>query len=139
MPSKEVQKIETALTTIMKQHKAVLSAYFFGSVAEGFDNQSSDVDVAVRADPAFSAEQAFELRLKLMDELESILGRPVDVVVLNSASLKMIHQALRPGRCVYASDPEEEILFGIQKRKEFFDFRYYIEDERKAMKAFFDA
>ena len=61
----------------------------------------------------------------------------VDVVLLNSVSLKMIYQVLNSGKLIYAVIPEKETIYAIQKRKEYFDFRYYLDRERLTMKAFF--
>ncbi|MBI9084999.1 MAG: nucleotidyltransferase domain-containing protein [Desulfobacterales bacterium] len=134
-----IETLKKNLPHLLSQHDAVLSAYVFGSVAAGVEHDGSDVDIAVRVDSNLSSEKTFELRLKLIDELESCSGRPVDVVLLNSASLKMIHQALKSGNLIYAANLKEEMAYGIQKRKEYFDFRYYLNDERNVMKAFFNA
>ncbi len=48
----------------------------FGSAARGDDDEASDIDLLVRFAPGSSL---FDL-LHLSDELERILGRPVDVI-----------------------------------------------------------
>ena len=59
-----------------------LSFAVFGSAARGEDHDASDIDLLVRFSPGSSL---FDL-LHLTDELEGILGRPVDVV--SEAALK---------------------------------------------------
>lgn len=54
----------------------------FGSAARGDDTEASDIDLLVRFAPGSSL---FDL-LHLSDELEGILGRPVDVI--SEAALK---------------------------------------------------
>ena len=125
------------LPQVMQRHPAILSAYVFGSVAMGFEHRRSDVDIAVRVDAHLKPDAIFNLRLQLTDELEDILGCPVDVIVLDTASLKMIHQVMKTGRMVYVTDPKRETAFQLQKQKEYFDFRYFIEDDRKALKTFY--
>ena len=131
------QKLKQIVPQAMQKHPAVISAYLFGSVAAGFDRQRSDIDIAVRIDEGLAPETVFDLRLQLIAELEDLLARAVDVIVLNTASLKMIHQVMTTGRVVYTIDANAEIEFRLQKQKEYFDFQYYIEDDKMTMKAFF--
>ena len=131
------QKLEKDVSQAMEKHPVVISAYVFGSVAAGFENQRSDVDIAVRIDEGLAPEAIFDLRLQLTAELEDLLDRAADVIVLNTASLKMIHQVMRTGQRVYATDADKETAFRLQKQKEYFDFQYYMADDRKALKTFF--
>ena len=86
-----------------------------------------------------SPETVFDLKLNLISELEDLFGCRVDVVVLNTASLKIIRQVMRTGRRVYTVDPDAETAFRLQKQKEYFDFQFYLEDDRAALKAYFRA
>ena len=133
------RKLQQDVPQLMLRHPPVLSVYVFGSIGTGFEHTRSDVDIAVRVDRHLAPDKVFDLRLKLTDALEDLMERPVDVVVLNTASLKLIHQVMTSGRLLYATDPEEETAFRLQKRKEYFDFQYYLEDDRKALKAFYGA
>jgi hypothetical protein len=63
----------------------------------------------------------------------------VDVVVLNSASLKMIRQVMTKGKRLYARDNSAEQAYAIQRQKEYFDFQFYIEKNRKELKSYFGA
>jgi len=121
----------------MQQHPGTLSAYVFGSVAMGLEHRRSDVDIAVRVDEHLEADAIFDLRLQLTDELEDVFRCSVDVVVLNTASLKMIHQVMKSGRMVYVTDPKKETAFRLRKQKEYFDFQYFLEDDRQALKTFY--
>ncbi len=53
----------------------------FGSAARGidFDIETSDADFLVDFDPGYGAEEFFGLK----DDLEEVLGRPVDLVTTN--------------------------------------------------------
>ncbi|MBW2369769.1 MAG: nucleotidyltransferase domain-containing protein [Deltaproteobacteria bacterium] len=55
------------------------AAYLFGSTVYGKTRLSSDVDIAVRFTPDLSAEDCFDLRLQLMDELEGYFNRSLDI------------------------------------------------------------
>jgi predicted nucleotidyltransferase len=61
----------------------VLVAYLFGSCARGSATPHSDVDIAVLAPQTLSREQAFDLRLALIDAVQGMLHHEaVDVVIL---------------------------------------------------------
>lgn len=132
-------QIKKALSKLLVGLPAIQAAYLFGSMADGTDRSGSDVDIAVRLAPDLTPEAAFDLRLELMDGLEGIFNRPADIVILNNASLKMIRQVMTKGRLLYARDRNAEQLYAIQKRKEFFDFKFYIDKNRKELKSFFGA
>lgn len=138
-PDDTLAVLEKDLPQRLVRYATVHSAYVFGSVALGLATDRSDLDIAVRLDPALNAQDAFDLRLALIDEVEALIHRPVDVVVLNAASLKLIYQVLVDGRLIYTVDPDAEEDYRIQKRKEFFDFQYYIGDEKKALVEFFES
>ncbi len=60
----------------------VVSLSLFGSSARGEDNESSDIDLAVRLDPERTPQglDYFEFLDTLQERLESNLGRRVDLV-----------------------------------------------------------
>jgi len=125
------------LQQIFGSSPELLSAYLFGSAAEGLLREKSDIDIAVRLRQNISHSGTNNIRLKIEDVLENVFQRKVDVAILNRASLKMIHQVYKHGVLVYVKDPLEERVFRIQKQKEFFDFQYYIEKERRDLRLFY--
>ena len=72
-----------------------------------------------------------------MLDLENYFGKRVDVVVLNRASLKLIHQVSRFGKIIFTKDPYREMDYMVQKQKEYFDFRYYIDKDRRELRQYF--
>lgn len=115
----------------------VLSVYLFGSTATGIQGANSDVDIAVYLNETISSDTAIELRFQLIDLFEEYFDRPVDVVLLNSASLKMVHQILKNGVLLYARDPAKLRAFALRKRKAYFDFKYYIDKDIEQMRSFY--
>jgi len=132
-----VANLKKDLPPLLGKFQSVLSAYLFGSKVQGAVLSSSDVDIAVRIDNNLTSEQAFDLRFQLIEELENHFGEKVDVVVLNSASLKLIHQAIGKGEMIFARDPGVEQEYAVQKQKEYFDFKYYIEKDVEELRTFF--
>ncbi len=98
----------------------IVAAYLFGSEARGTSGPRSDVDVAVlysSAPPATLSSPA----LTLEADLERLLGRSVQVVVLNSAPVDLIHRVLRDGELVFEADRCARIAFEVKARNEYFD------------------
>lgn len=94
-----------------RPHRNVVSAYLFGSHAEGRDHRESDVDVAVLLDRemAPAARQRFDRRVELGSELIQALGTPrVDVLVLNDAPPLLARKIVMSGIQIYCSDPDRD-------------------------------
>lgn len=133
----EKSSLATDFYSIVHPFTYLLSVYLFGSTVAGIDREGSDVDIAVHLDENLPAEKIIELRFQLIDLFESYFKRPVDVVVLNSASLKLIPQVIKYGMLIYAREPERTREYTLRKRKEYFDFKYYIDKDINQMRTFF--
>ncbi len=134
-----IEMLKPELKRVLSGFKTVKSAYLFGSVVIGVASDKSDIDIATRLEPTTSSEDAHKIRLLLMDDLEMIFHRPVDVVILNSASLKFIHQVFQYGNPIYVRQPDEERAYRILKQKAYFDFQYYINKENLDLRSFYGA
>jgi uncharacterized protein len=113
--------------------EGIVAVYIFGSVARGQARRSSDVDVGVLYEvtpPATLEGMGFELAA----ELERVIGRPVDLVVLNRAPADLIHRVLRDGILVVERDRNRRIEFEIKSRNEYFDLAP-IREQYRRMKA----
>ena len=129
--------VKQDLSYLFSRYPHILSAYLFGSTALGISNSDSDIDIAIRIDQSLASDSYLELRIELTDDLEKHLGCEVDIVVLNTASLKMIHQVIINGRLLFSRNPDKEKDYIVQKRKEYFDFRYYINKDIQEMRSYF--
>jgi len=90
LTSEEVERV----AEILGGAGGLVALYVFGSVAAGRERPGSDLDLAcVLEDPP----AALEL-LALQDELASVVGRPVDLVLLDRTSPILAMQVLRTGR-----------------------------------------
>jgi hypothetical protein len=65
------------------------------------------------------------------DELEGILGRQVEAVVLNNAPVDLVHRVLRDGEVVYQGDRSARIRFEVAARREYFDLLPVLRRYRK--------
>jgi predicted nucleotidyltransferase len=100
----------------------IVAAYLFGSVARGTAGARSDVDVAIlyAAAPAATLEG---LPLDLEGRIERRVGRPAQVIVLNTAPVGLVHRVLRDGVLLLDRDPSARIRFEVRARNEFFDLQ----------------
>jgi predicted nucleotidyltransferase len=109
----------------------IAAVYLFGSVARGSAREASDVDVAVllERDPPPALEG---LRTDLADALQELLGRAVDLVILNQAPADLAHRVLRDGILVCDADPSARIRFEVRTRNEYFDLEPCLRQYRQA-------
>ena len=100
----------------------IIAAYLFGSAARGTAGPRSDVDVAVlyAAAPPATLEG---LPLDLETRIGQLVGRPVQVIVLNSAPVGLVHRVLRDGVLLLDRAPGVRIRFEVRARNEFFDLQ----------------
>jgi predicted nucleotidyltransferase len=115
----------------VRRHDGIICAHLYGSMARGEARVSSDIDIAVlfEHDPPPTLDG---LGLDLEGELERLLGRPVDLLVLNRAPVDIIHRVLRDGVLVYEGDPSARIRFEVRARNEYFDLLPYLRQYRRA-------
>lgn len=100
--------------------EGIAAAWLFGSVARGTARPDSDVDVGVlfREDPPPTLEG---LRFDLETDLERLLRRPVQLVVLNRASSDLVFRVLRDGKLLLNHDPSRRVAFEVRMLKEYWD------------------
>lgn len=108
----------------------VAAVYLYGSVARG-GKSFHDVDMALLlpGDPPLSLEG---LHLDLASELESRLGITVDLLVLNTAPVDLVHRVLRDGVLLVERDRSLRIRFEVKARNEYFDLEPILLEYRKA-------
>jgi predicted nucleotidyltransferase len=100
----------------------IIAAYLFGSVARGTARARSDVDVGVLY--AVAPPHTLEgLPLDLEGRIERLLGRPAQVIVLNTAPVNLVHRVLRDGVLLLDRDPGARIRFEVRARNEYFDLQ----------------
>ena len=92
-------QVQAAMTDVLGRTRGVVSAYLFGSVADGRAHRDSDVDVGIlldrRAHP--TAADRFEVRIRSLGELRAAIGREADVVILNDAPPQLARRIVTTG------------------------------------------
>ena len=111
----------------MNGQEYIKLAYLFGSVAEGKKGKLSDVDIAVFLDESLSKKKIFNLQLKLMSELTSILKTDrIDLVVMNNAPLLLKYNIIKHGK-ILKEDVETRIRIESGILSNYLDMKYYMD------------
>ena len=111
------------------RQERVRVAYLFGSYAKDKAGPLSDFDIAVLLDARLDKQESFDLRLRLINAICSILKTDkVDVVVMNNAPLLLNYNIISEGRILDSKDELERVMFETYILSRYLDRRYY--DER---------
>ncbi|MDI3309966.1 MAG: nucleotidyltransferase domain-containing protein [Thermoanaerobacterium sp.] len=123
------------LKEFFKDREDIIMAFLFGSVAKGKSMKESDIDIAV-----YFKNYNEKLVFKLWNELEDLLKKDVDLVVLNIANASIAWEALR-GKKIVVNDENFYLNYMLNVSMEAEDFRevvldiYKIRQERRKINA----
>ena len=123
---KKLAAQDNKVVEFLSKQKRVKLAYLFGSVAEGKEGKLSDIDLAVFLDESLSKKEWFDLQLKLMSEMSSILKTDkVDLIVMNDAPLSLNYEIIKANHPLLVRDKGKKIDFEHGKLSRYLDRRYY--------------
>ena len=110
-PSDEIA--EALVAALVRAPVPIISAYLFGSQAEGRAHRQSDVDVGVVLPHGTApARERFDARVQLASFLIGELHRnDIDVVVLNDAPPLLARRIVTRGRCILRNDEAADHAF----------------------------
>lgn len=126
-----LSRIQELVATKFGADEGVAAVYLFGSRARGTARPDSDVDLGVlyRAKPSPTLlGQPFAEQV----ELSAAIGKPVDVVVMNTAPADLVHRVLRDGHLLLEADRSTRIAFEVKSRNEYFDLLPILQRYRRA-------
>lgn len=116
----DVRRVEELVKAKFGSDPSVAAVYLFGSLARGTARPDSDVDLGVlyrSKPPSTLLGQPFAAQAELAAEL----GRPVDLVVMNTAPPDLSHRVLRDGQLLLELDRSVRIAFEVKARNQYFD------------------
>lgn len=125
MNEEDIQKIEGCL-----KKYPVVTAYIFGSEAKGVAGVLSDIDVAVFIRTDVKKADRFDLRLRLSNDMSAVMGKRVDLVVLNDSPIQLSYEIIRHGKLLFCSDRPAKVDMELDILSRYLDRRYY--DKRHA-------
>jgi predicted nucleotidyltransferase len=127
--SQSQQPIDAQLKEVFSHFPKVALVVVFGSVALGQQRADSDLDIAVAADHALSADE----KLSIIGALAERTGRPIDLIDLNGVSEPLLGQIVRHGRRVLGSDTlyGELISRHVFEQADFMPYRTRLLAERR--------
>ena len=108
----------------------LLAVYLFGSQARRTAGVTSDVDLGLlyaSAPPSTLDGLPFETEA----DLERLLGRPVEAIVLNAAPPDLVHRVLRDGELLLDRDRSKRIRFEVDARNRYFDLLPFLQRYRR--------
>jgi predicted nucleotidyltransferase len=111
--------MKTALSDILDRYYNVQFACLFGSYADGTQNESSDVDIAV-----YVEDTSLDSRLALHHELQKVLRKDIDLVVLNDVkNIYLLEAILDQG--IVLKEHEDRAYYEVMKQHEIIDFKNF--------------
>lgn len=127
------QDLLKKLSDYFNHRKDVSFAYLFGSTVSGSTHSESDVDIGVYFIPEtneleYESDREYENEDKIWLDLEKIIGRKTDMVVLNRAPSTLVYSVLQNGQKIFAKDEDflSRMYLSISLLAE--DFRSFVSD-----------
>jgi uncharacterized protein len=120
MQHHSVEQLTHALTEHLRAEQAVAAALVFGSAVTERMHAKSDLDVALLLRDEYEREALLE---RLRSGLERVVGRDVDLIVLDDAPTILVHQILKTGAILFCRQPRLYQEFVVRHITEYADFK----------------
>ncbi|UCH80617.1 MAG: nucleotidyltransferase domain-containing protein [Nitrospiraceae bacterium] len=129
-PDTDVKKI----TDFFRSRKEVSALYLFGSSVKGNRTDDSDIDIAVLIDDRRLKSRNYDnLKKEYYRASPTFSLRPVDIVILNTASPYLKHRILKTGEILFDRNRKLRVNFTTKAIIEYIDFRPIEEIFNKAV------
>ncbi len=134
MPLLKTSELDNKLMDFLSKQDNVKLAYLFGSAASGKAGKLSDIDIAVMLDESLGKKEGFDLQLRLISDISSLLKTDkIDLVVINDAPLSLKFEIIKANHPLFVRDRAEKIDFEQRVMSRYLDRRYY---EKRAASEF---
>jgi len=116
---------------LMKGNERILILYLFGSRGgEGEASPHSDIDFAFLTDTSFTWDDYYALH----GSMSKALGTDrFNLLWLNRADPIITFEVIATGKALYFRDPDTLNDFELKAKKNFYDYRYYLERHRRGL------
>lgn len=123
--------IEGEVKKFLQKQDPVELAYLFGSVAQQRAGKLSDVDLAIFVDESIDKKDRFDLKLRLISDLEDIMKNDgVDLVIMNDAPISLNFEIIKTNYPLFIRDKNLKVDFEHYIMSRYLDRQYY--DQRWA-------
>ncbi|UCD16043.1 MAG: nucleotidyltransferase domain-containing protein [Candidatus Omnitrophota bacterium] len=120
------QIIKNKISKYFSSRDDIKFAYLFGSQSKNKTGRLSDIDIAVYLDEHFDGNERFDIRLKLIGQIGSLLKTDkIDLIILNDSPLLLSFNIVHDGIIIYSSDESKRIQFEVRIMSLYFDQQYY--------------
>jgi predicted nucleotidyltransferase len=133
---RDLAAIKRETSQLMQAHAPsglVAIVYVFGSSIRSDFKDSSDIDLAFLVDESRYRKDAFEAITPvhmIAAKIGLILGREIDALVLNAASLEIAYEVITTGLCLFATDHGARLEYEIKIKGMYFDFYPFLSELR---------
>ncbi len=117
------------LTHFFRHYPSLRQAILFGSLAEGREHFNSDVDIAIQLDRPMIMDD----KVLLIEKISQIMGRPVDLVDLETVGQPLLSQIMQHGQRLIGSNKKYGNLLSkcLLDHEDFMPYRQHILNERR--------
>jgi hypothetical protein len=113
------------LIPILIGDEGIVLAFLFGSYAQGKATSLSDVDIALLLSSEMPRDKYLHYQLRYSNLVSKILrDNRVDVVILNTASPLLAHEAIK-GRILFERSPEARVNYVVDVQRRFLDLKSF--------------
>ena len=121
--------IENQILEALKPFPDLELVVLFGSMARGNANAESDLDIAVQADQALSAER----KMQITEALALAFNRPIDLIDLNTVGQPLLSEIIAEGKRIQGSNADwgQLIFRNIMDNEDFVPLQKRILRERR--------
>jgi len=130
MQTAKNEDIARALSDYCARNHRIILAYLFGSQARKATGVLSDYDIAFLTNGPVSTDERYRWVHELSQFLE---GRPVDLVILNTAPIELRYHIIAEGKRVYERDIVARVEFEANTLSFYGDMLPILRQQREAI------
>ena len=125
-----MEPLDQKITKLFTGYPYIQLAIMFGSLSRDSGRVDSDLDLAVAGVSVLHTQQ----KIDLVEDLALVVGRPVDLVDLQSVEGLILVQALTTGRVIYCTNRKlyaELIIKMLYNQADMMPYRELILEKRR--------
>lgn len=117
----------------LKDREEVAFAFLFGSAARGEMHSESDIDIGIYFVPEvdeleYESAREYQNEDQIWNDLERIVSRKTDMVVLNRAPIGLLYSVLQNGQKIFVRDERMLRRLWLMAGSAAEDFREFVKD-----------